>query len=293
MELMKTRRMKWKGFTGDIGSRKFSGTITPLKALAGVRVFCNDIKDGEMVIRKIGGAFSHTGTVTVYVVSSEDLSTPLAMYDLATVAGKYTETTLPTPLSLPLSSDMYENLEYFIYYETAGLLPKNNTVGCGCGGLRWCFDVLHPCFATPDATKDAWRQYLMIGGVQADTAEDLDDVTSVNHMYGLVINGTFTCSPTALLCRDNVDWSGDPVYFAVAHALRYRIGITLIEYVLTSAELNRFTMMNREGMALIADGYEGRYKELLKYIGNTMDVSGSGCFECDPGLWIGKAGILT
>lgn len=293
MRVMDTRRMKWSAFGGDIGSRKFSSALIPLKSLAGVRVYCNDISDGEFVLRKIGALFSHTGTVTVYVVSLEDLTTPIAMYDVATAAGKYTVTTLSTPLHLPLSSDMYENMEYYVYYETAGLQPLNNTVGCGCGGVRWCFDTLHPCFASPDATKDAWRQYLMIGGVQADTAGDFDTVTAVNHMYGLVLNGTFGCNPTGILCTDTVDWASDPVYFAVAHALRYRIGITLIEYVLTSAEINRFTMMNREGMALIADGYEARYKELLSYIGKTMDVSQSGCFECDPKLWIGKAGILT
>jgi hypothetical protein len=285
-------RLKFRAFSGNIGNFKSKSNAAISQKFAGMRIYCNDVKDGKLIIEDVGVIFGDTNLVNISLYSSEDLSTPIKTWSITPQANKPTFSNANSYVELPLTGQYIDNVEYFLLYEAAGHTPKDNTIGCGCAGVRWCFNTANPCFAIPGAHKDAWRQFAMIGGTQGADIEEATDWGAAINANGLIIKAQFVCNPTSLYCNDTMDFINDPVAIGIAFALFYKTGELICDHILASKEINRYTLSGREGIELNRAFYMEKYNEMISYVTKAINPDYTGCVMCDDRWGIQKQGVL-
>lgn len=284
-EVLKYNQHAQESYNGRIGSQKYTSNLTLSKTYSGVSMYCKDIKDGFFRLKKVGALFTTTGNITVYIYNNL-VEEALYTVDIQSIANKYTETTLDAVIELPLSSDEIDNIEYSFVYTVSGLTPKNNQVTCGCAGKRWCFDRAKHCFDN-SMTKERWRQYVMLGGFQTDdiTLYNRDYYSVSNYMYGLTLTGDFGCYTEKLICSDDFPedyWSQDQIGISIAYAIAYKTAEFLLQSILDSTDINRYTMLNREGIFDNMKYHNSRFVIQMDFIAKNIDIGTNGCLQCKP-----------
>jgi hypothetical protein len=280
-ELLKTNKKKYDHFIGNIGSQKFKNNLNLNKTYAGVRLYMNDIKGATFKLKAIGLLLNTTATFDMSIYSNLD-DTALYTFTVNSVANKYIINNFAAPYELLLSDDEYSNLEYRIVYPRGLMQPKDNQVTCGCGGVKWCFNTQYPCFGDAKLTKDRWRQYVMVGGIQGDDLTDFDTWTLSGYMNGIVLIGEFTCDNFLYLCNDNSDWENNDVDKAIAYALQYKWGEFVMNMFLDTTEVTRLTTLGVEAINNNRTYYNNRYAVMIQYIVDNIDIGRFGCLSCKP-----------
>jgi hypothetical protein len=103
----------------------------------------------------------------------------------------------------------------------------------------------------------------------------------------------FRCKVGEVLCKDELDFIGDPISGAIAHAILYRSAFHLADMIVTTSEINRQSLMNREQLVEYQKEWIEKYNEMITYIVENVDVSKSDCIECRDKIFIHRAGILV
>lgn len=277
-EILKYNKLRYSSFIGNIGSQRYKNNLALTKQYAGVRMYCNDIKGGIFNLKAIGVILNTSSTFNLEIY--DNLSeTPLHTIELTSVANKFNVTNI-TPIELQLSDSNYDNLEYFFLYQRGSMQPKDNKPTCGCGGVNWCFNVEHPCFADAKATKERWRQFAMIGGIEGDTIADREDWGIAGNMNGIVLIGEFKCDLYTLFCNDNMDFENEPIGQAVAHAINYKWGEFVMDYFLDTQNISRYTTLGLEAINNNREYYNARYAVMVNFITENLDISQYGCLSC-------------
>lgn len=280
-EILKTHKTRYDQFVGNIGSQRFTRSLNLTDQYAGIRMYCNDIKGGAFTLKSIGVLMDTTETfdINVYDNLSEDLDIKHTI-QISSIANKYNVTNLPTPLIFQLSDDNWDNLEYYFIYDRGNKQPKDNKPTCGCGGTHWCFKLENPCFADAKQTKDRWRQFAMIGGIQGDDISLREDWPVTQEMNGIILIGEFNCDKFAYLCNSNTDFEYDEVGQAIAHAIAYKWGEFTMDYFLDTNEISRMTTLGIESINNNREYYNARYTVMIDFIATNLDVSKFGCLSC-------------
>lgn len=280
-EILKNHKPRYENFIGNIGSQRFTRNLALNKQYAGIRMYCNDIKGAFFTLKAIGVLMdkSETFNIDIYDNLSE---TPIDTIEVTSIANQLNITNLATPLELQLSDANWDNLEYFFLYERGTKQPKDNKPTCGCGGVHWCFKPEHPCFADSKATKDRWRQYAMIGGIQGDNIATREDWGVTQEMNGIILIGEFNCDKFAYLCNENMDFEYDEIGQAVANAIAYKWGEFVMDYFLDSPEVTRYTMLGVEAINNNREYYNSRYSVMINFIAENLDTQKYGCLSCRP-----------
>jgi hypothetical protein len=280
-ELLKYHKPKHDPFIGNIGSQRFKGNLTLTKNTAGIRMYMNDIKGAFFTLKAIGILMDRTETfdIDIYNNITEDI---IETIEVSSLANKISITNLVTPIDLPLSNDNYDNLEYFFLYNRGLKNPKDNRPTCGCGGVNWCYNREHPCFADSKATKDRWRQFAMIGGIQGDDIADRDDWGVTQAMNGIILIGEFTCDKYIYFCNENMDFEYDEIGQAVAHAIAYKWGEFTMDYFLDTNEITRDITLGLDTINNNREFYNLRYTAMINFIADNIDISQYGCLACKP-----------
>jgi hypothetical protein len=257
---------------------------------AGVVMRCNPIKSGVIVLTGISTIFSYTGNVTVTIY--DNMNNNLGSYTLTTVADTLTYNAV-TEIELPLYSDFIDYLEYYFVYTLTGQ-PRNNDLSCNCGSFKPYYDLKVPYYTKKKTKEYGWANYVMVGGVETDSLDFMnDELGASTDMNGLVFHVELRCKVGETLCKEALDFEGDPIAGAIAHAVWYKAGYELADMILTSGEINRQTMLNHEQLVDFQTEWLTKYNEMLEYIVSNVDVSVSDCFICRDHYQIHRAGILA
>ncbi len=290
--ISKNYQLKYRPFTGVIGMVKNNKDMSLTSTYAGVIIHCKPIKSGVMVLNAIGTIFNLTGTVNVTIY--DNLNTNHGTYTLNTIADTFVLNTLAAPLTLDLYSDYVEELDYFLVYTLGAIQPRNNDLSCNCDSFKPVYSLKFPYYTKRNLPKYGWANYVMVGGI---TTDDLDfmnaGLTGNNHMNGLTLTTEFRCKVGEALCKDELDFIGDPISGAIAHAILYRAAYHLADNILTSGEINRQSLMNREQLVEYQKEWVTKYNEMITYIVENLDVSKSDCIECRDRIFIHRAGIMV
>lgn len=280
-ELLKYHKSRYDTFIGNIGSQRFTRSLVLNKPYAGLRMYCNDIKGGFFTLKAIGVLMDRAETfvIDIYNNLSED---PLYSYEVSSLANKVSTYNLPTSIDLPLSVDNWDNLEYFFIYNRLSKQPKDNKPTCGCGGVYWCFKPENPCFADAKQTKDRWRQFAMIGGIQGEDISLREQWPVTQEMNGIILIGEYNCDKFSYLCNDNMDFEYDEIGQAVSHAIAYKWGEFTMDYFLDTQEISRMTTLGVEAINNNREYYNSRYALMIDFIASNIDVSKYGCLSCKP-----------
>jgi hypothetical protein len=280
-EILKNHKNKYDNFVGNIGSQRFKNSLSLTKNYAGIRMYCNDIKGGYFTLKAIGVLMDKTETFDIDIFDNLT-DEPIETIEVNSIENKISIKNLDTPIVLQLSNDNYDNMEYFFLYNRGVKQPKNNKPTCSCGDVRWCFNAEHPCFADAKATKERWRQFAMVGGIQGDDISSREDWGISQEMYGIVLIGEFNCDKYAYFCNSSMDFEEDEIGQAVANAIAYKWGEYAMDFFLDTQEISRFTALGLEAINNNRDFYNSRYNVMINFISENLDSSKLGCLSCRP-----------
>jgi hypothetical protein len=272
-EILKTKEPARSKFIGDIGGKSFT-TKLGADTYHGLRMY-SDIIGGSYTLRGVTIILDTTEAINLLIYSGEDDETggaPLYTIPLTSLAGRPKYNAI-TPIQLSLTGD------YYFLYHTAGGVPYNNKLTCNCGGVKWCFNIDHPCYKV---SRDKWTEWSMVAGVHGTDLTNRDDWATSREARGLILHGDYGCDTLGILCSDHSDWSGDMVDQSIAWAILFKAGSFLSGYIMDSEEVSRYTLLGVDGLTANMVYYEERYKEHINYIASNIESDRNECLKCRP-----------
>lgn len=256
-------------------------------ALHGMTLQLAKSRGGVFRVKAIGAGFKTEGSVTVSVwdVDSAD---PIASYVIPHEANRLRFVDLPTPLELPMKYLGHQPARYFFLYEpTEDQRALNVLINCGCGGFEpyWSYD--QPQYESPSQKAGkAWADWCMACGTYGEDVSDrMAWTTGLNQTQGLALQIETDCDQLSTFCPDAPNYRTDNLQKVMAHAVRYRAGISLLTNILTSTNINRYTMTAGEILSDTRRRYEKEYDSRLGWIVDQLvlpeNINRYGdCYKC-------------
>jgi len=237
----RTHKPRFNAFTGQLGQSSFKNTLNIAHSYFGMELCPRYLKGGFVTINKVGIIVNASVPVSFEIYSDNidngdefpELiysSTPInATADLITWAS------LTTPLELPMWSQAGGYIRYFVLLVNDGTFkPKDNKSSCGCG---------------KDNAK-AYSHWLSFKGVQGNDVTNFLTFQESNNLVlnGVALNVSLNCKVSEIICSDEypLDFLNDGNAMNMAYAIRFKAGIKLFEDILSSDNINRFTLLNKE-----------------------------------------------
>jgi len=275
-----TTEAKRKAFYGRIGLTEWSKNITITNDFVGQRIKTCNIKGGEMTLKGISTLMDTTISFDIEVYNNLQ-PTPILILNGINAVANTIETNVLTPdplLTFPLYTEECDVLEYYILYKPNGAFePKNNRVSCGC------------------STRPEWEKWADIQGVKGDDITKRETFFTQKEAFGLFLDVEFTCNTSELICggtNSKLDFDNDEKAMAMAYAIRYEAGRSLIDNILGTANVNRYTMLPADSLWKLRNHYAERYNELVAYLCQEMDITQNDCLMCND-TRIGKTVIYS
>lgn len=254
---------RFKKFSGWIAEDKKSSVITSLDNLVGIELDPGkDIRGGCITISRIALGMNGVGSIDVMVYSSDDLSAPVHTENIATLANAFAESTLVTPLALPLSSETCDRIMYYLVYDPGALKPLNNRIDCGC------------------AKKPEWYKFLKGEGIKTGDLEN-DSLSRSKYAYGLRIDATLECKDLQWIC-DAPQFGEFDAMDVFARAIQCKAAIILEEELAGSTRINRATMTRREERGTDQKQRRQDYVNYISWIAENVPKDINDCFTCNP-----------
>jgi len=291
--LMKSHKLRRQNYKGAIG-RAISKNNPSLTTgqYYGIRIYCANVKSGVLRLTSIGALFSLTDSITVYIYNN--LGDLIDTVTVNTEANKHKQT--PVDIELPMHSDYVENLQYFLFYQLGANTPKGNDLKCNCGGFKAVFNTDNPYTNHLHGDRNyLWSQWIMAGGYHSTGFPDLDACTTTtnNLMYGLTLDVELKCKVNEVLCMDGLDFETNNLAGAMAIAIQHKAGSVLAGWILSSGNLNRYTLINTEQLVADMEAWGKVYNDMVTYIAAEADTSVNDCLICKDIVEMTRKGILA
>lgn len=277
---MQSRTMPKKpNYSGIVGSVINNASLSLTTSKAGILVKPYPTVGGTMTIRRIGLIMNASVAIQIQVFDNDEYQdTPIAQYTINSVANSITYGTLTEPLVLPLWSKNVNCLEYYFVYTISGFQPRNNGITCV------------PC--SGGATRVVSDNWMSIKGIKGDGTDYASFVTT-GELNGLVLDADLSCEGSRVICSDEY-----PLDFTagnglqIAYAIRYKAGAILMDSILSSDEINRYTMMDREALYGKRAHYQKMYHDFIAYLCENTQYINNDCWICKPSNHISRGTIL-
>ena len=255
-----------KAFTGQLGASGWKLNLALSQAYVGVKITPLQLVGGVIVLKRIGILINASQNVTVKVYSNENDATLINSYTttVPVTAGSLSWLALSAPLELPMSSNE-RAISYWIVLEVNGFQVKNNKKDCGCGGV-----------------KREWKEWISFSGALGNDLTDMSTFTTNDYMNGLVLDVDIKCEASTLICGDSklLDFENDSFSQYMAEAIRFKAGEKLYRGLLSTDQINRFTMMNREEIGNMANSWGANYMKVMEYLNEIIDTKENDCMKC-------------
>lgn len=287
--LLKSNKLKRNPYYGGLGSSVWTKDLSLTNLdYAGIRIMTPLIRSGYLKIKKIGLLLNSTQAVTVYIYDRN--GTLLHTLSLNSTANIHTLNDI-TDITLPLFDEYLDYMEYFIFYQVNGFQPKNNgVIGCtSCqknkpGWGTWNFNHKYP-----------WVHWLNIGGFHSTGLPDFMNSTQSgsDYMNGLTFQVELGCLVNEVFCKDQLDYSGNTLAQAMAIAIQKLSASLFVDKILTTPNLNRFVMIDREQLTKSKEEWKQTYQDMINYIVDNIDITANDCFECKDIIEMIHGGIMA
>lgn len=271
-------------FSGQVGKTSASVNYS-IGNYAGQRYIFYPIKNGYWKITRIGVFFNTTGTVDISIYNNVEDAAIHTFENVPTVANKLTWYNLPEPVYLPMQNDAVDYLQYFVLYDNPGFNPKDN--GFRCCGTTLNFNCAMPASHNLRDTEYQFTNWCNVTGVNGTDVDTIRESTTgfTDHAMGLVIDGSMSCNAQSIACNDT-DFMYSAIPKVMAYAIWYRAGVFLINSILSSTNINRYVMLDREALYGKRNSYTKEYNNRLLWLTNPeVDevktfLLQTGCLEC-------------
>lgn len=252
----------------QLGAPTFTGSLNLNTSYAGVKLRSMQIKAGYMIIERIGILVNASVPVTVVVYSNENGGTLIYQSSpIAATANTLTWAAPATPIELPMFS-YQTDIKYYVMYALDGTYqPKENKKDCGCGGVQ-----------------RPYLRYMDFEGIKGNDITNIENTFSStgNVCNGIVLDVNLKCKASEIICSSErpLDFEDDSDSLGMAYAIRFRAAAILYEEVLSSTNLSRTTLVDREQMQANVTRWNEDYKNWINYLCGNINYSANGCYVC-------------
>lgn len=265
-----------KAFIGNIGRPSYTSNMSVSMPYQFMRLRPVGTSDAIMKISGIRLIVDRAAMVLVQIiraVKGGNQGEVVFSETVTTNANAYTAIPVATPLELPLSGGG-EIYDYYVVWSRlgTGANPKDLKVSCNCSG------------------GTGYEQFFEVNGGELNDTSYLNGGKLDKYSHGLSLDVDIRCKPGDLICREYD--RENAIAVTMAWATMYKAGELLIEAVMNSGEVNRYTMMNREYLWGKRNHFRKEYDTRVIYLASVMDVTSSDCFICRDTHFV-KAGILS
>lgn len=265
-----------KAFIGSIGRPSYTSNLNVTSEYQFLRLRPTSQSDAIATISGIRLIIDRVATIEVEIIRAPkggNQGEKIFSETVTTNANAYTAIPLTQPLELSLSGDG-EIYDYYIVWNRSGsgANPKDLKVSCNC------------------SSGSGYEQFFQVHGGEMTDTNYLNNSRSDKYSHGLTLDVDIRCKPGNLICREYD--RENAIAVTMAWATMYKAGELLIEAVMNSGEVNRYTMMNREYLWGKRNHFRKEYETRVLYLASVMDVTSSDCFICRDTHFI-KAGIVS
>lgn len=278
-EFYSSRRKPFSGKIGEIRKRQVNISLYNFQGL--VIQGCN-IKGAEFTLKGISTYMDQTAIFDVFIYNNISEDPILQIQNIESEANKVKDNAL-TPneyLTFPLYTDECDEIEYYIVYVPNGFNPYDNKVSCGC------------------SRKQPWEKWFDVQGIVGNdisTIELRESFDRNQFANGLILDLIINCNTQNLICggdNEDLDYNNDPIARVTATAIQMKAGETLLNDILSSGNINRYTMMSRESLYGKRNHYAAEYGNRINWLSENINVTGNDCLSCNDNKMI-RAAILS
>lgn len=271
-------------FSGMIGQMSYANTMTISKRWQGQVLRASHNSDAILSISRAIFIVNKSGPSTFKILKVEHgaaMGTEVYSQDIELNGNNYVAIDIPdTYLGNPMKFPLLENgrpVDYYFLWDTSQIqdvLPKDNKLDCGCS----------------KAVTDSMTRYVKPIGIEVESLNNVTDSVATNRAHGILIDVTIKCNNAQLICREYD--SNEAIAVVMAYCIYFKAGELLIEAVLKSPEVNRYTQMSREYLYGKRNHFRKEYDDRMIYLGESIDASSSSCFICKDNS-MGKDAIIV
>lgn len=279
-----TYKPRYEIFSGQIGQPDFKSALNLTTDYAGVKVAPAQLRGAYVYLKRIGIIVNASVPVTVEVYSTEGYSETqngklVASYTTPgnVVANQLTWLSLTSVLELPMFS--YNcRLDYYVLLKLDGTFqPVDNKIDCGCGGVQ-----------------RPWLSWLNVSGTKGSDVNNIRSFTNTDKIFnGVILDLEVKCKTEELICNSErpLDFVNDAYAKYLAYAVRFRAAAKLYSDLLSTDNIDRQTMMNRDEMKIWMNEWQKNYLACINYLCSLINVGNNDCLVCKDLVGFKKTGI--
>jgi hypothetical protein len=253
-----TVRNPWTGFVGkDQGA-----SLVNTKALGGIRMTLHKQSRGmNASMNEIMVKTATAGTYTLKIVDrygTELAADQVIQIDVAD-QNKWKLIQFTTAAKFPLWSDDSDATQYYILWNAINVVKNESE----CSG----------CMSTPSP----YQNYFKVTGVNMDDLNDLPNSTASEFFFGIRPKLTIECAFEDLVCA-----ADGQVKVSAAICLHLKWAINMLEKIINSGEINKYTSLGGEYLEDLLILHTSRYNENLAYFSQILYTAD--CVQCNPAI---------
>ena len=256
-QVRESRVINWRGVIGktdNVGSYISTNTYESIQLRPRIRM-----KDAYLTVKALWININQTKSVTVGI-SSNDGTFADVSGSASVTANTWTKFTFPTAQQLPLYSIAKQDLRYNVFYQPAGAQGRQNRL--------WC------------CSKPQWIQHLEAGTFSMAALPGDDVIPTHQEATGLAIEGYFTCNKLDWIC-DLEEMNGLEMRDLIGRLIQWKSSIHLITNVLRSGKINKFTLMNQEGLYRQRNHLKANYENTILWVSQHLPQGVTSCWGCE------------
>ena len=111
----------------------------------------------------------------------------------------------------------------------------------------------------------------------------------------MIITAEMFCDSNRLICSDEypLNFKTDGYAMKIAETIRYKAGALLIDYILSSPQINRYTMMDREALYGKRNYFRKKAEDQTAWLCSNTPYINNDCFVCKKQSLVTKGTILS
>lgn len=239
----------------DLNTSKYAGMVLKTKWLKGAAI----------TVKSVGLIINQESDVVVQVYKgyrdSQDLELVTEINYIPTIKNVASKFDLPEPLILPMHDDAEQAIDYYFVYDTELYgKPRDNEASCNCGGA---YSVL--------------KKYTHVGGVTHGSIESITKSKVTSKANGFYIEAEIKCYSKEVICELlKLDESN-----TIAHAIAYKSQELLIEDLMSTGRINRFTQLSKEHLWGKRNHFRKEFDDRVVWLSQTYSMNTlSDCVIC-------------
>lgn len=248
-------------YKGLLGKPSFVGSLDVYETIQFFKIAPHTNSDAVVRVNQIKVGLDKTASIEVSVLriaEGDNVAEVVKTYNVNAKGSQITNIETDIVLDLTIKG---KKQDYFITYERPqGVYPLDLKADCGCGG------------------NTDYEQHFSISGGETSDLLQLSNAKTTIYSHGILLDVSMGCEVGKLVCREYSDRNAISV--TTAWAILYKTGANILDAILMSNAIDRYTTMNREALYGKRNHFNAEYNKRIEYISQTINVSSSDCFIC-------------